>query len=147
MTAIRRRLASGALALTVLQLALLFTSPISACCTRNGWHVPVRVAADEVECCPAGAHPAGECPLHRPSDRASASRAASSRGDSAPAGSTCRMMCDAPHGPQFLLGTIGVLPAPDVTIVSLASSALPSAASFLTHARPSIPDAPPPKFL
>jgi len=147
MTAIRRRLASGALALTVLQLALLFTSPISACCTRNGGHMAVRVAADEAECCPAGAHPAGECPLHRPSARASAGRTASPRGDSAPAGSTCRMMCDAPHGPQFLLGTIGVLPAPDVTIVSLASSALPSAASFLTHARPSIPDAPPPKFL
>ncbi len=135
MSAIRRRLASGALALTVLQLALLFTPPISACCASNAGHAAVRVAADVAECCPSGAHPPGACPLHKGSKAA------------ARAGSTCRMMCDAPHGPQFLLGAIGVLPSPDVTIVSLVSSALPSASSFQTHARPSIPDAPPPKFL
>jgi hypothetical protein len=57
------------------------------------------------------------------------------------------MMCDAPHGPQFLLGAIGMLPAPQVTTISLAAHVLPAGAPVAITSRPSIPDAPPPKLL
>lgn len=131
MSAFRRRLASGALALTVLQFALLFTAPMAACCLQGGAR-EASIAKKDVDCCPPGAHPPGECPLHR---GAKAS------------GSVCRMMCDAPHGPQFLLGAIGMLPAPQVTTISLTAHALPAGAPVAISARPSTPDAPPPKLL
>jgi hypothetical protein len=144
MKSIRRRLASCALALTVLQFTLLFTAPISACCMRSGdAHAAVRIGADEVECCPAGSHPPGQCPLHKgPFHKGSTAGARAAR-----TGLTCRMMCDAPHGPQFLLGAVGVLPAPEGTTVSQMTYALPAGAAFLTSSRPAIPDAPPPKVL
>jgi hypothetical protein len=138
MSAIRRRLASGALALTVLQLALLFTGPISACCVRLVGPAAVGATAEQIECCPAGSHPAGTCPLHKKTKTAAGA---------VRTGADCRMMCDAPHGPQFLIGAIGVLPAPAAARISLASFALPAGATFLTSARPSIPDAPPPRLL
>jgi hypothetical protein len=138
MSTIRRRLASCALVLTVLQLTLLFTAPISACCARSGGSAAVKVAASDPECCPAGSHPPGECPLHKGS-KGGAPDTRSAR--------ACRMMCDAPHGPQFLIGGVGVLGVPQEVTVSLTSSALPAAPSFLVSRRSSIPDAPPPKFL
>jgi hypothetical protein len=136
MSAIRRRLASCALALTVLQFTLLFLAPISACCTRTGAHTAATISTDDIECCPAGSHPPGQCPLHK-----------GSKSGAAGARNSCRVMCDAPHGPQFLLGAVGVLAAPQGSTVSLAPSALPVGAPFLVSARPSLPDAPPPKLL
>jgi hypothetical protein len=135
MSAIRHRLASCALALIVLQLALLFTAPIAACCVSRGGSAAVKVSATDAECCPAGSHPPGECPLHKGSKSATRS------------GATCRMMCDAPHGPQILIGAVGTLPAPQVVSVSLTSSAVSAPPSFLISPRPSVPDAPPPRFL
>jgi hypothetical protein len=131
MTAVRRRLASGALALTVLQFALLFAVPVSACCARAGGDHAPGIAAGEIDCCPPGAHPPGQCPLHKPS----ASRSAA----------TCRMTCDAPHGPQFLLGAIGVVPLPQSTEIELIAAALHTGAPLAVTARPSLPDAPPPR--
>jgi len=57
------------------------------------------------------------------------------------------MICDAQHGPEFVLGAIGVLPAPDSTDVAIVSNTLPDVAALTTTARPSIPDAPPPRLL
>jgi hypothetical protein len=138
MAALRRRLVSGALALTVLQLAVLFAAPVSACCMRAGsGHHGVAVAADEVECCPAGSHAPGQCPRHRDSkSRQTSSNAPASR---------CRMMCDAPHGPLFLIGTIGLIAAPESLHVDFTVSELPAGALFTVSPRPTLPDAPPPR--
>src|SRR4029079_3345159 len=120
----RRRLASGALALAVLQLAVLFAAPVSVCCLRAaaGHRAAVTSAsADEVECCPPGSHAPGECPLHRNAkSRQTAANAAAARRTASP----CRMMCDAPHGPQFLIGTIGLAPAPQSVAIQLTSFGL-----------------------
>ena len=136
MRAFRRRLASGALALTVLQLALLFAAPVSACCAPRH-HLAARVSEEAVDCCPPGSHAPGQCPLHRSTDRSGAEKSAS----------TCRMMCDAPHGPQFLLGAIGIVAAPQSNEIGLTSSALRALPLFTATARPSLPDAPPPRLL
>lgn len=134
MNAVRRRLASGALALAVLQFALLFAVPVSACCQRGSVDHASARATEEVECCPAGSHPPGQCPRHKGSNPAQAK-----------AGAHCRMSCDAPHGPQFLLGAVGVLPLPQSTEIDLTRYALHATTPRDVTARPSLPDAPPPR--
>ena len=145
MNVFRRRLASGALALTVLQFALLFAAPVSACCNAGAFGVTAqaRTVENEVECCPPGSHPPGQCPLHRRAT-SSARECGETRGSSRAA---CRMTCDAPHGPQFLLGFIGVITAPDSTEIDLTAGTLHAGAPFAATARPSLPDAPPPRLL
>lgn len=139
MNALRRRLASCALALTVLQLAVLFGAPLSCCMSARGGHRGAAVvSAEEKDCCPPGSHPPGQCPLHKSKDRGSKSE------DRA---SSCRMMCDAPHGPQFLLGAIGIVQAPVSIALELTPSALHAGAPLTATARPSLPDAPPPRLL
>jgi hypothetical protein len=140
MTAFRRRLASGALALTVLQFALLFAAPVSACCQSGALRLRTAAASvdQDIECCPPGSHPPGQCPRHKNKDGGS---------KSADRAVTCRMMCDAPHGPTFVLGFIGVVGAPQSTHVDQIASALPAGAPSTTTARPSLPDAPPPRLL
>ena len=61
--------------------------------------------------------------------------------------SDCRMTCGAPQGPQFLLGAVGVLPAPQSSQVTLTTSPLDAGAPISVTARPSVPDAPPPRLL
>ena len=135
LSALRRRLASGALALTVLQLALLFAVPVSACCARGAAEHPAARATQEIECCPPGTHPPGQCPRHQGSKTGGAKRDGG-----------CRMTCDAPHGPEFLLGAIGVVPPPQATEISLTGYALHAGAPLAIDARPSLPDAPPPRL-
>ena len=141
MNVLRRRLASGALALVVLQFALLFAAPVLACCQSGAVGATVEAAsaanaANDVECCPPGSHPPGQCPLHKNKNRG-ASREVS----------TCRMMCDSPHGPRFLLGVAGVIAAPESTHLDLTEYSLHAGAPFAATARPSVPDAPPPRLL
>ena len=138
MNLLRRRLASGALALTVLQFTLLFAAPVSACCNAGAFRAAAAAARAEndVECCPPGSHPPGQCPRHKNKNVGSFSRA-----------TTCRMLCDAPHGPQFVLGVVGVIAAPRSTHIDLAEYALHAGAPFAATARPSLPDAPPPRLL
>jgi hypothetical protein len=57
------------------------------------------------------------------------------------------MLCDAPHGPQFLLGAIGIVQAPASIAVELTPYALHAGAPVTATARPSLPDAPPPRLL
>jgi len=141
MRVFRRRLASGALAVSLLQLALLFAAPISACChPAAGSHAALQTAADDdaPDCCPPGSHPAGECPRHSRSHHDSASSTKQTH---------CRFTCDMPHGPQFVLGAIGVLPSPSQTPVRVTSSALSSLQGPDLIVRPAVPDAPPPRLL
>src|SRR6476469_7587054 len=125
MLTLRRKLASWALAVLLCQMTALFAAPLSACCQGHR-----AVAADE-DCCPAGAHPPGQCP-----------RQATSRSTS----STCRMQCDVPHGAQLLLTAIGVLPRPAVTgPMPVAGAAIAAPPQFLdTHA--TLPQSPPPRL-
>jgi len=135
----RRWLASGALTLTVLQLTLLFAVPVSACCASSAAaRAAAGVAAsdDAPDCCPPGAHPKGECPLH------------GSRTSGAGRKTThCRLTCGRTSGPQFVLGAFGVLPAPSAVFVPFAESAAPVSASATLPFRSSVPDAPPPRLL
>jgi hypothetical protein len=161
MNVLRRRLASCALALTVLQFVLLFAAPVSACCNAGAFRPQADAARvdNDVECCPPGSHPPGQCPRHPPSRRAQSgasagqvqsSRAAANalaRHAESSRATTCRMRCDAPHGPQFLLGVVGVIAAPRSTQIDLAEYALHAGAPFAATARPSLPDAPPPRLL
>jgi hypothetical protein len=150
MNPVRRRLASGALALAVLQFTLLFAAPVSACCRSGSLdHEAITSDRAEVECCPPGSHPPGQCPLHPPSRRA-ASGASARQVDLdrvTSRAATCRVMCDAPHGPQFVLGMIGVIVAPASTHVNLTADRLHAADLFVPSARSPLPDAPPPKLL
>lgn len=141
MNVFRRRLASGALALTVLQFALLFAAPVSACCNAGAFRASqTTTVQNEVECCPPGSHPPGQCPLHRRATSNAARHAESSR-------AACRMTCDAPHGPEFLLGFIGVIAAPASTEIALTAGTLHAGAPLSATARPALPDAPPPRLL
>jgi hypothetical protein len=139
MESLRRRLASFALALAVLQAALLFAAPLSACCRPDGARTrtpAVRAAEramDSEDCCPPGSHPPGQCPRHR-----SARTAARS--------TECRMTCDAAPS-SFFIGTIGVLAAPAVIHVPFSSAAVHATSSAPLTVRPAFPDAPPPKLL
>jgi len=139
MRMLRRRLASGALALTALQLVLLFAVPVSACCASSAVRPAVGVAAsdDAPDCCPPGAHPKGECPLHR--------GRTSDAGGQKPV--HCKWTCGRSSGPQFVLGAIGVLPAPTAIAVRVDQSTTLKAPSLVIPVRPSVPDAPPPRLL
>lgn len=135
MRAFRRRLASFALALTALQLALLFAAPVSACCTRTAT-ARAHATVDDGDCCPAGSHAPGQCPLHK-DQKSPRQRAADS----------CRMMCDAAHGPQVIFAAIGVLPSPALHAIPFVSSALRPRDSERTLSSAPLPDAPPPRLL
>src|SRR5690242_18231954 len=137
MRVVRRRLASGALALIALQLTLLFAVPVSACCASSGR--ATSVASDDApDCCPPGAHPKGECPLHGGRRSDVGGRKTSTH---------CRLTCGHTSLRTFVLGAIGVLPAPAAALVPFAESAALVAASAHVPLRSSSPDAPPPRLL
>src|SRR3954467_14609566 len=131
MAALRRRLASCALPVALLQCVLLFAAPMSACCGSGNVRLKADAARDAHECCPAGAHAPGQCPLHKTSRSAD-----------------CAFRCDASHAPDFVLGAMGVLTRPAVMLAdpspvrTCTSSRTPS-----LLARTILPDAPPPKSL
>ena len=131
MTFLRRRLASCAMAMLVSHSALLLLSPVSSCC-------PSRQAAAEraeagKDCCPAGSHAPGQCPLHGRAKGATKS--------------PCRMQCSAPHGVQFLAGASGTLPAPAASLEPPAMSLAVAVSGDDPETRPSVPDSPPPRLL
>ena len=131
MAALRRRLASCALAVALLQCVLLFAAPMSACCGSGNVRQKADTARDAHECCPAGAHAPGQCPLHKTSHSAA-----------------CAFRCDASHAPDFVLGAIGVLTRPAATLAAPAA-VTPRTISRTPAllARTILPDAPPPKAL
>ena len=133
---LRRRLASCALVVMLLQLGLLGVGPLVACCGPDSAAAVAGDQSSKVECCPPGSHPPGQCPLHR-----------EARDKSRPAAAECRIRCDAPSGPGIVLGATGMMPPPPIASVSTISQALSPAPAPLPTNRPALPDAPPPKFL
>ena len=57
------------------------------------------------------------------------------------------MLCDAPHRPQILLGAVGIVPEPASIAIEIMPYALHAGAPLTATARPSLPDAPPPRLL
>ena len=131
MTMLRRRLAASALALLVCHTTLVFVAPLASCCPSR--HAAANAPTDaEKDCCPAGSHAPGKCPLHGRSKGATKI--------------ACRMQCDAPHGVQFLLGATGLLPAPAGSLDPLIVSHVVALAADDPEARPSVPESPPPRL-
>jgi len=126
MATLRQRLAACALALMVCQAGLAMVAPLSSCCPTR----PAVKAAAERDCCPAGAHAPGRCPLH--------GRSKSSKVE-------CRLQCDAPHGAQFLSGTVGMLPAPTPSIAAPIASRTPVSSTLDPETLVFVPDSPPPR--
>jgi hypothetical protein len=126
MLTLRRRLASWALALLFCQAIAVFGAPLSSCCARTQ-----AAAAEDHDCCPAGSHPPGQCPRHA---------AAATK-------TSCRLQCDAPHGVQFLITALGVMPPPaHAAFAALTPGQFLSIAQPATTARVDIPPSPPPRL-
>ena len=134
MRSLRQRLASGALVVALLQCALLFAAPLSACCGKGDVrsHAAEANAGDatQIECCPAGAHPPGQCPLHK-KERSS----------------DCAFRCGQAHAPDFVLGAVGILAAPPASLAPPATTIVRHLASPGTVFQTSRPDGPPPRSL
>jgi hypothetical protein len=132
MGSLRRRLASCALAVALLQCAVLFAAPVSACCgTASAREHAVDAATSaSIECCPAGAHPPGQCPLHK-----------------AERSSDCAFRCGQTHAPDFVLGAVGILAPPAVTLAAPASARVDVIAPPSIVVRAIRPDGPHPKSL
>jgi len=128
---LRHRLASCALALLFVQTAVAIAVPMAMCCPADTH----AAAAQDEDCCPAGSHPPGQCPLH---GRAKTTGATSA---------SCRMHCDAPHGIQLLAGTVAVLPVTSRITIALTDRGAARADSTTAVLRSTIPSAPPPKTL
>ena len=122
-----------AFALVVCQNALVFAAPLTSCCPPRA--AAAAAPAENKDCCPAGAHAPGQCPLH---GRAKTVKTA----PDAP----CRMQCDAPHGVQVLLAFAVPLPNPAASLAAPIVSAAPVAAAIDPETRPFVPDPPPPRL-
>jgi hypothetical protein len=135
----RRRLASCALAVVVLQLTLLFAAPLAACCVpgkTSGAPAAATATAAAEECCPPGSHPPGQCPLHRDTRKSPRTSSAD-----------CRIRCNASQESGFVVSLAGVLPRPTVTIVAAVVTGFTTAPAPRPSARSARPDAPPPRLL
>ena len=134
MRSLRRRLASFALAVALLQGALLCAAPVSACCGKGDTRSQADGSSAEsgvaVECCPPGAHPPGQCPLHKPARS-----------------SDCAFRCGQTHAPDFVLGSVGILAAPASSLAAPAITYLQLLAAPDIVARTTPPDGPPPRSL
>lgn len=120
--------------LSLLQIALLFAAPVSACCARDTGALGASASAD-VECCPPGSHPPGQCPFHK------------SRAGTSEQSTKCRVRCDAQRPMDLLLATTGVLPRPFPQFLPASPSSFDEWPAAVVPSRRGLPDAPPPKSL
>jgi hypothetical protein len=86
----RRFFAAGALIVVLAHLTAVLAVPLAACAA-----ITPAAHHDSVECCPAGSHPPGECPLHRQDAKHSGG---------------CRLTCATQGSTPFVPGIAGVLP-------------------------------------
>jgi hypothetical protein len=125
---VRQRFRTLALVTAMAQLLVIGSVSVALCCQ------PAQKSAENVEdCCPAGSHPDGVCPLHGKKSK-----------ESRPA-SDCRLTCAAKVHGQMLLPS----GAPVVTVLSIGppaeahATALPVVTPVLTVDL--VPNTPPPK--
>jgi len=55
------------------------------------------------------------------------------------------MQCDAPHGVQFLLGAVGMVPPPAISLAPPIASRTIVSLVVVPETRPFVPDSPPPR--
>jgi hypothetical protein len=123
----------AALVVTLIQCVMLFATPLASCCGRSE---PLKAQTNgaDVECCPPGSHPPGQCPLHKQKTSQRSS-------------SDCRIRCDAQDAPALLVGVAGVLTASVAPLAPAPPSPYRVAARAMLLSRADFPDAPPPKTL
>ena len=121
-----RIFAAGALLVLVAQLTAVLAAPLVACAMTAS-----IARGDSVDCCPAGSHPPGQCPLHRRESRSD----------------DCRLTCARQGSTPFVPGFVGVLP-PSTSIAPVIL-VVPAVASFVVTpiARSLTPASPPPRSL
>lgn len=133
MRSLRRRLASWALAMSLVQIAAVFVPVSAACCAGMGADAMsrMRMMAAEHDCCPPGAHPPGQCPFHRTKTQC---------GDR-----DCRLTCAGADTTGLVLGSVGTLPVPAIatTVVVAVPHPRGTVIAFLSHEP--LPTSPPPK--
>ena len=130
MSSVRRHLASLGLAVALCHLVIQVLVPAALCCERKS--VETRPAVSE--CCPAGSHPPGLCPMH-------ASSKAKSRDKR---DCQARPLVDL-HDLFVALNTGGVLPAPAVIAAPVGIESAPFVAHLRTIDLSTAPPGPPPR--
>ena len=119
-----RAFAAAALLMVVAQVFAVCAVPLAACALS-----PSAVHHERVECCPAGSHPPGQCPLHKTPSHSN----------------ECRMTCARQGATPFVPGVVGVL-LPSIAMANPAGGTLPvPALDSVPCSRSSIPSSPPPK--
>jgi hypothetical protein len=123
-----RSFAAGALVMLLAQFTLVCAAPLAACTMSSAAASSER---SEVDCCPAGSHPPGQCPLHK--------REAPAVG--------CRLTCATQGSTPFIPGFVGVLAPAGVQapVVVSEPADLPPSPARLSTSLP--PISPPPKRL
>ena len=120
-----RAFAAGALLMVLTQLTAACAAPLVACAMAPVAH------RQSVECCPAGSHPPGQCPLHKNDSHSN----------------DCRMTCARQATTPFVPGVVGVLP-PSIAIATVIEGATPLlAVESVRDSRSLTPLSPPPKTL
>lgn len=119
-----RTFAAAALVMVLAQLAAVCAIPLVACAASPSAH------REQVECCPAGSHPPGECPLHKQSSHSN----------------QCRMTCARQGVTPFVPGVVAV-PLPFISIAVAADSVTLSLATDLVATPRGGTPSPPPKYI
>lgn len=118
-----RAFAAGALLMVLTQLTAVCAVPLVACAMAPVAH------RQSVECCPAGSHPPGQCPLHKNDSHSN----------------DCRMTCARQATTPFVPGVVGVLP-PSIAIATVIDAVTPVfAVESVLDSRSPTPSPPPPK--
>lgn len=120
-----RTFAAGALLMVVAQLTAVCAVPLAASAIS-----PAAAHRHSVECCPAGSHPPGQCPLHAKESHSN----------------ECRMTCAKQAATPFVPGVAGVLP-PSIAIgtaIDVVASMI--AVDGIRISRSRLPSSPPPKI-
>jgi len=119
-----RAFASAALLMVLAQFLAVCAVPLGACALS-----PAAAHRASVECCPAGSHPPGQCPLHRNDSHSN----------------QCRMTCARQSATPFLPGMVGVMP-PSIAVATAADVATPVVVLDPIHVSSTLtPSSPPPK--
>ena len=118
-----RAFAAGALLMVITQLTAVCAVPIVACAMAPVAH------RQSVECCPAGSHPPGQCPLHKNDSHSD----------------DCRMTCARQATTPFVPGVVGVLPSSLAIAAPIEAVAPVFAVDPVRDSRSLTPSPPPPK--
>ena len=114
--------------LALVQVGAIFAAPLSDCCARRAVRFTQRPAD---ECCPAGTHAAGQCPLHARAN--------------APNPTACHLTCGT-HETTIPVPAFAAIPAGVLTFsVQMRAERFVAAETLGLSAPALLPDPPPPE--